>query len=510
MKSGIKLLLSSISGVLLSFPWLTSPAATGWILLVAWLPLLFVENYFHGTRETTKSASWWGYAFLSMLVWNLLSTWWIGHATFAGAIFAIFANALLMSLILWLIHLVRRNSIGLMGYLAWIVLWLSFEYFHYRWDIEWPWLNLGNAFSNNVKLIQWYEFTGVLGGSLWVLIVNLALFSLLKTDSLKGKTRFFYQQAIFVFLLIFIPITASLIKYYNYEEIDNPRTFLLVQPNIDPYHEHFDFAAEQEKTGKFIALTEKALTSDIDYIVGPETFFEDNWRINNFWIYTTFRKVQMLTTYSGQPSLIIGATTSHVFAADEKSTATARKSENDDYLFDVYNSAVFFAPDGACQLYHKSILVSGVEKMPFAKHMRFLQRFVIDLGGTSGGYGIQERPSVFDAPNGDKIAPVICYESVFGDYVTTFMGQGGGLLVIITNDGWWKNTPGYRQHFSMARLRAVENRRSIARAANTGISGAINQRGDVVARIEWNEENAEKVALNYNEELTFYTKNGDF
>lgn len=506
MKTPLKLLLSAISGVLLALPWLGFP---GWILLVAWLPLMFVENFFHAEKNTTRTASWWGYAFFSMLTWNLLATWWICYATFTGALFFITVNSLLMSLVLWLIHLVRRNSKGLMGYLAWIVFWLSFEYFHYRWDIEFPGLNLGNGFNNNVKIIQWYEFTGILGGSFWVLLVNVALFSLLKTGSLKGTTRFFYQQALFVSLLIFAPITASLIRYYNYEEIDNPRKFLIVQPNIDPYREQFGEGAEMQKTENFIALTQKNFTPDVDYIVGPETFFEDNWRDNDLARYPAFLKIQTLTTLSGNPSLIIGATTSHVFSPDEKPTLTARKSQNGD-LYDVYNSAIFCTPDGSYQLYHKSVLLSGVEKMPFSKYLHFLQKYAVNLGGTSGSLGTQEKPTVFEATGGDKIAPVICYESVFGNYVSEFVNRGAGLLVIITNDGWWKNSPGYRQHFAMSRLRAVENRRSIARAANTGVSGAINQRGDVVMKIGRNEESAEKATLNYNEKLTFYAKNGDF
>ena len=108
------------------------------------------------------------------------------------------------------------------------------------------------------------------------------------------------------------------------------------------------------------------------------------------------------------------------------------------------------------------------------------------------------------------MAPVICYESIFGEYVTGYVQKGAELIFIITNDGWWKNTPGYKQHMSFARLRAIETRRSIARSANTGISCFINQRGDVSQPTGWWVDAAIKGTINANDEITFYVKYGDY
>ena len=84
------------------------------------------------------------------------------------------------------------------------------------------------------------------------------------------------------------------------------------------------------------------------------------------------------------------------------------------------------------------------------------------------------------------------------------------LLFIITNDGWWKDSPGHRQHFTFATLRAIETRREIARSANTGISGFINQRGDVLMRTKYWEPDAIRHTMNANSKLTFYVKFGDY
>jgi apolipoprotein N-acyltransferase len=144
------------------------------------------------------------------------------------------------------------------------------------------------------------------------------------------------------------------------------------------------------------------------------------------------------------------------------------------------------------------------------RYLGFLRNVFFNLGGASGSLGSQDEASVFELKDESKAAPVICYESVFGEYLTDYVKKGAELIVIITNDGWWRNTPGYKQHLSFARLRAIETRRSVARSANTGISAFINQRGDLVETTRWWEEAAIKGILNLNDEVTFYVKYGDY
>ena len=124
--------------------------------------------------------------------------------------------------------------------------------------------------------------------------------------------------------------------------------------------------------------------------------------------------------------------------------------------------------------------------MPFASILKPLEKFALDMGGSIGSLGVQEESSVFESSIHDiVVAPVICYESIYGEYVSSYILKGAQLIFIMTNDGWWEDTPGYHQLLAYARLRAIENRRSIARSANTGISCFINQRGDILQRTEW-------------------------
>ncbi len=156
-------------------------------------------------------------------------------------------------------------------------------------------------------------------------------------------------------------------------------------------------------------------------------------------------------------------------------------------------------------------MVPGVEKMPFPNQLHFLEKFALDLGGTSGSLGMQDERTVFVSKNGPgKVAPVICYESIYGDYVGQYIRNGADYIFIMTNDGWWGDTPGYKQHLLYGRLRAIETGKSIARSANTGISCFINQRGDITQPQDWWTASAIKETLYSNEGTTFYTRHGDY
>lgn len=507
MKRSLRLLLSGISGVLLSLPWLGFP---GFILFVALLPLLVLNRFFVENKNNFLSVSFLGHTFLTFFIWNICTTWWIMHATWGGAVMAIVTNSFLMSLVWWLGHIACRQFKSNLGYISLLVFWISFEYLHLHWDIEWPWLQLGNGFANTIKIVQWYEYTGVFGGTLWVLLMNVLLFSLLKRFQEKTSIR----KRFFAFLLVticwLIPVGISLNMYASYKEIQNPRNITIVQPNIDPYSEDYDMKAEAKKKNSFLRLAAKVSNRNTNLVIGPETLLENKWYWNESSLKSNPFLNQMRTSMKdiGNAELLFGVSSFRIYPDKEQATQTARI--HDGIVYDRFNTALFTGHEKEIQIYHKSKLVAGVEKMPFLKYLGFLSDFVIDIGGTTGSLGRQKEASNFVASDGTIVAPVICYESVFGQYVTEFVKKGAQIIVVITNDGWWKNTPGYKQHLSFSRLRAIETRRSIARAANTGISCFINQRGEILQATSWWEEASINGELNVNSEITFYSKHGDY
>ena len=173
--------------------------------------------------------------------------------------------------------------------------------------------------------------------------------------------------------------------------------------------------------------------------------------------------------------------------------------------------SLFFNKNKEVEFYHKSKLVPGPEQMPFQRLLRPIQNIAFDLGGTVGSLGYSKTRKVFTTSDGRfKVPAIICYESIYGDFVNGFVRNGANMLTVITNDGWWGNTAGHRQHFTFSRLRALETRRPLARSANTGISAFIDQRGDVILETSYWIPAVKKATLITNDKLTFYVKYGDY
>lgn len=490
------ILISLLSAVLLSLPWLGAP---GYILLFAFVPLLFLQKKLEGKRGFIR------YAVLTFLLWSVMTVFWVINATMAGSV-ALLVNTFVSTIAFAAYHYVWKRGPKALAYTVFATAWITMEYVYLNGQLSFPWLLLGNGFANNVEAIQWYEYTGVLGGSLWVLISNLVIFEAIEAYR-KGRWNVVMVTPA---LVIFVPIITSLIIYYNYRESENKIKVEVIQPNIDPYGEKFSAMSQHQQTDIILSLAMNA-PQNVDYIVTPETSFEDrifeNYIIEN----STIVQLQdfMKGTYPGS-TLIAGATTFKIYKSEHEATHTAHNNQQGGYWYDVFNTALQIDSSSVVGIYHKSKLVAGAEMMPFSRQLKYLRKFSLDLGGVMGELGYENERSVFVSKNGVKVGVAICYESVYGEYATDYVKKGAQSLFIITNDGWWGDTPGYRQHFSYARLRAIENRRSIARSANTGISGFIDQRGDVISKTKWDERCSQYGEINLNDKITFYTEYGDY
>jgi apolipoprotein N-acyltransferase len=182
------------------------------------------------------------------------------------------------------------------------------------------------------------------------------------------------------------------------------------------------------------------------------------------------------------------------------------------YWIDFYNSALKMQSNSQHEFYHKSKLVVGVENMPYKSFFKpVLGEFLIDLGGTVSSRVTQKERTVFNHKTEDlKVGPIICYESIYGSFVTEYIRKGADFLAIITNDAWWGNTAGHRQLLSYSRLRAIENRRGIVRSANTGISAIINKKGELINYLPYNHQGLLHGYFSPAKKITFYTQYGDY
>ncbi len=501
------LFLPVISGMLLSLPWMFP--ALGWVLLFAFVPLLMADSLQLRQNESTNFSSSFWLGFTAFLIWNILSTWWIAYVSLMGMLFITSLNALFMSSVWWVRNKVHRKLGSASGYFSLIVFWTAFEFLNHHGLLPWPWLTLGNGFANAVKVIQWYEFTGVLGGSVWILLSNILIYLAVKNLSDHSFLKFI-KSVSFALFVITLPIALSLYMYFNYTKKGEIQNVVVLQPNVNPYTEKFSGLSSEDQISRLVSLAESKITDSTDLVLAPETalppLWEDSLVIQDSSLLPFSKIIQKFPNIS----FIAGAITQRKFRNGEQISKTARQSTDGEYYFDVFNSAVLIDRAGGVQFSHKNILVAGVEKDPFREYFSFLPNYMLDLGGMNGSLASGKEPMLLEDLDGRKIGPVICFESVFGEHARQLVEMGANYIVVLTNDGWWKDSPGVWQHFGYSRLRAIETRRSIARSANTGISGLINQRGDVVAQTNSNVSEAISSKVKMNSAFTFYVRYGNY
>jgi apolipoprotein N-acyltransferase len=286
---------------------------------------------------------------------------------------------------------------------------------------------------------------------------------------------------------------------------------VVIQPNIDPYNEKFGGMEASRQMDILLDLASSKGTPETDYFVAPETFITNNVWEHNIRDNPSIQRIyDYLKDYPGA-IFITGLIYYEMYPDAASASPTAQSIPGTDILYDSYNAAIQLDTTGNIQIYKKSKLVVGVEKMPYPEYFRFLEKLTIRLGGTFRSHGTQDyRNCLFSPVDSIGVATVICYESVFGEFVTEYIKAGANYIFVITNDGWWGDTPGHRQHHGFSCLRAIETRRSVARSANTGISSFINQKGEILQRTEYWVPDVIRGEINANDKYTFYVKHGDF
>ena len=497
MKTITKVGLAVLSGLLIAAAWPVNGLVP--LAFIAFVPLLYLQDRI-GDKENPEKGSIFCLSFITFLIWNALTTWWVWKTTAAGTIAMILLNSLFMTCVFWAFHFVKtRLYDNKKGYYVLIIFVLAFEYLHLNWQLNWPWLNLGNVFSHYHSWVQWYEFTGIAGGTIWVLLANILAYKLL--------VNYKKLHVLYVLLALFVPLIISKLIYACYDEQGDAVEIIVVQPNLDPYSEEFTLTP-QEIMLRNLSVAAPLMTDSTRFVVSPESAIQENIWLDRIDKYYSIRELRRFIEKYPKTCYVIGISAYGNVPEGHETDFAARRFANADKYFYAYNTATMITAD-TIQLYHKSRLTPGAESMPSWWILRMLKNHALDLGGTVGTLQKDTEARVLAFDN-HKIAPLICYESVFGEYVTEFVRKGADMLFVITNDGWWGDSPGHKQHLEFSKLRAIETRRSVARSANTGISGFINQRGDIVEQSGYWEQTALRHSIKTNEKLTFYARFGDY
>ncbi|MFP3593273.1 apolipoprotein N-acyltransferase [Chryseobacterium sp. SIMBA_038] len=511
-------LLTLISAMLLSISWPTY--GIPFFIFFALVPLLMME---HGVSKFSKfnRKSWvvFGLSYLCFIIWNIVTTGWLygaknpdGSHSMMAVVFPVLVNSLLYSLVFQCYHWYKNAQGTYWGLAFFVAIWMSFEKFHLNWELTWPWLNLGNVFSDYPKFVQWYDTLGATGGSFWILVINVLIFYTIRIWEAGRKKKSLIINTSIVAILIVVPMIISFAKYNNFNEKPIGQVnVLMLQPDLDPYGEKYSTDSLTIEND-LLSLAERNSKGKIDYYIAPETALPGRGSISE----TAFEKSLLLNNVKDflvkhPGSVFSTGISSHRFYTKKDNLPIEAYQLNPSLWVESYNSAVQIVPNQKVVVYHKGKLVPGVEIFPYMNVLKpLLGDAMLNLGGTVASLGMDKERVAFSNPfNKGKIAPIICYESIYGEFVTKYVKKGANFFAIMTNDSWWGVSEGHKQLLSYAKLRAIETRREIARAANSGISAHINAKGEIVEDTFYGDKTTLFAKINLYDTQTFYTRSGD-
>ncbi len=481
-----KWLVSLSAGLLLGLSFSPFPFPFSLLVFPGFVLLLRLTDLSESAREMAYVS------YAGLLLWNIITTYWLMFATVAGGIAAILANAVIMTIPLMIIWQLRHSSMSLTASSLLVpAVWLTYEFLHFRWDLSWPWLSLGNSFATAPWLVQYISLTGMLGITFWIVLSAWLLYS---------KTPRYV-----ILLVLLVPPAGSLIRYavHQPEPVDEIEV-LIMQPNYDSYLHLSGYPDVITPLEELLELTSDAITPGTRAVFWPENSI----------------KALIVQGYPGESDRLIRkyvrnwdvpliAGSSFLRRYDPGTEPPVIRGHYGGKPFNIYNSALGFRTDGSLEFYKKAKLVPMVERFPFVHTFSRLDRFDWIDWSDVAMFGKGITPDMFNI-DGYDVPALICYDSVYPDWVRRFVNQDAAFLVVITNDGWWGNTSGHIQHYEFARLRAVETGRTVLRSANNGLSGVIHANGDVAVKTEYWTRDLFTYAVPVYEHKTFYVRYGDW
>lgn len=472
-----------------------TPVSQAYLVSIAFVPVFILIDRFIAQNKTSKTVYF--RLFSLFLTTGIILHLWITNAHWGGTALASIVFTLLHLIPFTFYYRFTRNGYIKQGLLAFVLSTITLEYAQNFWDLSWPWFNLGHSLSSFPSLIQWYQYTGAIGGTLWILLINIFIYNILFIKNRK--------TTIVIFSTIIITPLFFNTKHIKPDNYTSKLKVIVYQPNIDAYKEKFssDFTKQITDLTKII---ENIDSSETTLIVCPETFIHRSVDESNA-NYNPYINLIQSSLKSENHFVVTGANSSRRVNPEEEIEKGSIRHRNGVY-YKVFNSAILFNKKKTLDIYNKSKLVAGAETTPFSSVLTPIlgSLFNIDLGGVSGNLGKSDAPKVM-ATAAFSFSPIICFESAFGDYTAEFSELGSDFITIMTNDDWWGNTSGHKHHFELAKIRAVENQKYVVRSANTGISGIIKPDGTVVKRMEYKTGGIIEDYIDLNPEKTYYTQN---
>ncbi len=466
-----------LSGLLFGFSF--SPMPFPFTLFFFLPPLLIVLE----KRDTARSI----YAayYLMLFSASAVSVYWVGAFTvmkdpflMISGLLLFFVNPLFLSVQVPLYILVRKYVGKTAALLLVPLFWTINDYLYMFTDFSFPWTSVGHASANFNSFIQIADMIGSLGVGLLVLYINLFLY--LGYKKYVHDKRPVNVYTITAVMLLVIPLLYSL--YPQPKEQTTTLSVGIIQPDLDPY-DKWAGSNLNDILDLYLHLSDSAVGLGAKLLVWPETalpayafsgaYPDVQSKIE---LFLQQKNVALLT---GMPDL--------QYFTEGNAPPKSKYSKEGGYYYRTHNAAFLLQPGHPMQRFSKRKLVPFGEKIPYADELPWLGAlFKWGVGLSGWNEGIEEelltlyrydKAGKGDVTDSVKILPLICYESVYPLHTKKYASKGAQLLVVVTNDSWYGNTSGPYQHRDFAKLRAVENRLPVIRAANGGISCIIDERG---------------------------------
>jgi apolipoprotein N-acyltransferase len=559
-ESRLNTLLLTLSGLLLGIGF--APTRLGFLAYIGFIPLLIVLE--RGIAQNTGVMRTLGRLYWAFFVFHGVSNWWVSSWQRE-------ADPYLMAsgIVLWLGHpfffavpmlayrAVRQRFGRTTALLLLPALWTTFEWAHGLGELSYPWQALGYTQAYYTPILQSADIAGVWGLTFLIVLINACLaqcyfiFTEMQTsESIATRiTKALYLCRVYVVVAIGV-VLATLayglvqIRTFDHHQLLTTRnvvTIGVVQPNINPWGKWRGSAQEQVLLHIALqdslrhALRKIDSNARLDAVLWSETAVP--YRIlvpQNYpylaqlhaWVDST--KTTILT---GLPSDVL-----YKSRADAPITASIVPRLFDTLYMDSFNSAMALTPTSRIipdsvpspfpsdiQIHRKMRLTPFAERVPYSEVFSFAVKALTWGVGISGwGLGKEQKTLDFVRSSSDSFANkktnndtvrlgmVICIESIYSRFVAEYPAKGANILAVITNDGWFNGTPGPEQHYMIAVLRAVENRRYLARCGNTGISGFITPLGASLQQTHLGEQTAIAAQLPLLTEQTLYVRLGDW
>ena len=559
-----KIFYSALSGLLLSVAFPPFPIFI--TTFFAFIPLFFVLNEEEQMPKTLKNRKF-PYIYITFFIYHLCSNYWIStvqensdpYLFWAGIALDIFHPFFFFFpfLLLFISNRLVGKSLSL-----WLfpMFWTIFEWLHSIGDMGYSWLSIAHTQYTNLYWYQIIDIAGIWGATFLLAMANILIYKLmLNGKNTNGKYSFktLFNSTVkkiygvTIYAIVMIPMTYGFVvmNNFDYERQLAENNFLnigLIQPNINPWDKWETSRFKQIQTHLRLqdslinSIKEVNATGNLHLCIWSETAIPVLDLSVNRDMKLDFITQDLIRTNT---SLLTGIAKYYFYEPNEDLPVTAKYFDNDEnkeFPFSSFNAALMINPaqwsierdiegnfaaenllnnnfrekNVTMQFHYKAKLTPFAEGFPYVEYLSFAKdwlRWGVGISAWTKG----KKTDNLVVENGGKtakIAPIICIESVYPDHVRKFVINGANIISVITNDAWYDYSSGPWQHYVIAATRAIENRRYIARSANSGVTGFIAPTGKTIERAPQYKEIAiaASIPIISSDNLTLYTRYGDY